>query len=172
MVGQGHSVVVECSIIILGLIVSVCWHLSNKGYYFWELHWVFFVLDLEQKMSDDKKIYSLFYQKGKKDNENPVLNDGQYFRPWKPANISTSKVTLVLSFIVSLTWSFLLCERVYKYVITVNKISLTCSCKWVWLVICLLISVGLIYLLILIGSYIKSPLDHTIKMFDPENKKN
>jgi len=86
-------------LLIVGYVVSILWHLSCKGYYFWVKHWTAQLLKLEE--SNNYAVYSVFSESVKK-NENNLLN------PLQSANISTSKVTLLFSFCISITWLFLI----------------------------------------------------------------
>ena len=44
----------------LGFLVSVLWHLSCKGYYFWTKNWLDIVLKFERQLYEEQAIYSLF----------------------------------------------------------------------------------------------------------------
>lgn len=102
---------VKLIILLLGYIVSMFWHLSNKGYEYWELHWTAFLKDIESSMKSEDKLYSVFYwgEKIENDKQNKMsINYGCYLKPWKPASVSTSKIILLLSFIVVVGWGCLL----------------------------------------------------------------
>ncbi len=88
-------------LLILGFITSILWHLSCKGYYFWVKHWTSQLLKLEE--SNNYAVYSVFSESVKK-RENNLLN------PLQSANVSTSKVTLLFSFCVSIIWLFLILD--------------------------------------------------------------
>lgn len=99
---------VKLIILLLGYIVSVFWHLSNKGYVYWELHWTAFLKDIESKMKGKEKnerLYSVFYWG---DSETKGINYGCYWNPISPASVSTSNITLLMSFIVAVCWGCLL----------------------------------------------------------------
>ncbi len=91
-------------LLILGFLVSVLWHLSCKGYYFWTKNWLDVVLKFEKQLSEEQAIYSLFSKRVKNENDKLYL-------PTQSANVSTSKVTLLLSFIASWTWAFLIFDK-------------------------------------------------------------
>jgi hypothetical protein len=95
---------IKIGLLSLGFLVSILWHLSCKGYYFWVKNWLDIVLKLEHQLQDEQKIYSLFSKRIKDENDSLLI-------PTQSANISTSKVTLLLSFIVSTTWAFLLIDK-------------------------------------------------------------
>lgn len=91
-------------LLMLGFLVSVLWHLSCKGYYFWTKNWLDVVLKFERQLSEEQAIYSLFSKRVKNENDKLYL-------PTQSANVSTSKVTLLLSFITSWTWAFLIFDK-------------------------------------------------------------
>lgn len=95
---------IKIGLLSLGLLVSILWHLSCKGYYFWVKNWLDIVLKLENQLQEEQKIYSLFSKRVKDKNDNLLI-------PTQSANISTSKITLLLSFVVSTTWAFLLIDK-------------------------------------------------------------
>ena len=84
-------------ILILGSIISIMWHISCKGYYFWILNWTYLIHKEEEEMQ--LRIHSGFSQKVEDDNKLP-----KSLNPIKAANFSTSKITLLFSFIVSVSW--------------------------------------------------------------------
>jgi hypothetical protein len=83
----------------IGLIVSVLWHLSCKGYYLWIIHWILVIFKLEEEMDDKFKVYSIF-------TKNLLEKNTSSFSPIKPANISTSKATLLFSWGVCFFWAY------------------------------------------------------------------
>jgi len=89
----------KVSLLLLGFIVSVLWHLSCKGYYFWIKNWTYQIKRFEDNIKKKDKVYSVFssHVKNKKNN---------LFNPIQSANISTSKLILILSFIVSVIWGY------------------------------------------------------------------
>lgn len=97
-------------LLAVGYIVSVLWHLSCKGYYFWIKHWTAQLLKMEE--SNNYAVYSVFSESVKK-KDNKLLN------PFQSANISTSKVTLLFSFSIAVTWLFLILNNLF--VLCTNK---------------------------------------------------
>lgn len=91
-------------LLVVGYIISVLWHLSCKGYYFWVKHWTTQLLKFEE--SNNFSIYSTF-NKSVKENENKLWN------PLQSANVSTSKVTLLFSFCITIAWLFFI---LHKYI--------------------------------------------------------
>ncbi len=124
----------------LGFLVSVLWHLSCKGYYFWTKNWLSVVLKFENQLSEEQAVYSLFSSKVKNQ------NDKLYF-PTESANISTSKVTLLLSFIASWTWAFLIFDK-----LDIINFHILCI-----ILLSLLTNLGLIFLL---GLTLKSDISN------------
>lgn len=92
-------------ILILGYVVSICCFLSGKGYYYWEISWIKLVHRYEKeilnhtKENDLLRAYSVFFDKKK--SSHPWLI-------WKGANISSSKLSLWMSFIITCSWGYLL----------------------------------------------------------------
>jgi len=93
---------------ILGYIVSILWHLSCKGYYFWIKNWTFQINRFEDKMKNEQKVYSVFSKHVKEKGNN-------LFNPIQSANISTSKLTLILSLLVSFIWGYFSIYYVSSY---------------------------------------------------------
>jgi hypothetical protein len=85
---------------LLGFFVSILWHLSCKGYYFWIKNWTFQISRFEDDMEDEQKVYSVF-------SEHVKEKENKLFSPIQSANISTSKLTLILSLFVCFIWSYL-----------------------------------------------------------------
>ena len=80
----------------LGFIVSLAWHWSNKGYYYWNINFISLVNHYEKnllKFNENERIYFVFANKEKQNN---------YTNPLSGANISTSKISILLSYIITL----------------------------------------------------------------------
>lgn len=103
--------VILLGILILGYVVSICCFLSGKGYYYWEVSWIKLVHRYEKeilkqtKEDDMLRAYSLFFDKEK--SSHPLL-------VWKGANISSSKLSLWMSFIITCSWGYLLLHELLK----------------------------------------------------------
>ena len=108
-------------IAILGYIVSMCWYLSSKGYVYWEIHWIKYLLYVEDKIrsnyTDGSSVYKSFFNTNEKEKK---IDDGGYWKAWEGANISTSKVILLMTFIVTVAWGYLLTASMQD--IDLNKI--------------------------------------------------
>lgn len=88
-------------ILFLGYIISLLWFLSCKGYYFWNINFITLVNNCEKDLKPDPKerVYFVFANKKTQNN---------YFNPISGANISTSKVAILFSFIITISWGILL----------------------------------------------------------------
>ena len=95
----------EILILILGAIISILWHFSCKGYYFWILNWYEQIKKLENK--NDIEIHSVFI----KNIEYKFDNICSHIHPLRSSNQSTQKLTLLLSFIISICWLSLLIKK-------------------------------------------------------------
>lgn len=83
---------------IAGFIVSLFWYWANKGYYYWNINFITLVNHYEKnllKFKEDERIYFVFANKE---------NQNNYINPLSGANISTSKISILLSFIITLFW--------------------------------------------------------------------
>ena len=114
-------------VLILGCIVSLFWYWSNKGYYYWIINFINLVSYYEKKLlhfNEKERIYFVFSNKNEQNN---------YTSPIKGANISTSKVSILLSFIITTFWFTVLISK------TIIKFSSTDA--WYIYVISYIISV-------------------------------
>lgn len=87
-------------ICLLGFIFSLLWHWANKGYYYWAVHFISLVNHYEKnllKLDEKERVYFVFADKG--------LNENAY-NPITGANFSTSKISLLVSYIVCIVWSW------------------------------------------------------------------
>ncbi|CAM1344639.1 RipA family octameric membrane protein [Tenacibaculum amylolyticum] len=92
-------------LITLGYITSLFWYWSSKGYYFWNINFITLVNDCEKntlKLKKKERVYSVFANKKTQNN---------YLNPISGANISTSKIAILFSFVISIVWSVLLLEK-------------------------------------------------------------
>lgn len=132
-------------IVCLGCFISILWHLSCKGYYYWIKNWTHLINRLEKQIeNDDEKVYSIFAKCVKEKDDN-LMN------PIQSANISTSKVTLILSFGVSYFWFYIL---VYKLIAKYCCSQLCCCFEFIIALILTLITI------IVFGQFLKSDISH------------
>lgn len=137
---------IKIGLLGLGLLVSVLWHLSCKGYYFWVKNWIYQVSRLEKEMDDKFKVYSVF-SKSVKEKDDKILI------PTKSSNISTSKVTLFLSFIISFIWAYLFIDKLT---------SCFCICGFKIILNLVLSLISTFALTLLLGAFFKSDIHNHI----------
>ena len=92
------NIILWC-ILGLGFIVSMCCHLSGKGYYYWEINWIKLIIHYEKQvwpLKKEESVYSIFA------NEKDL---NHYWNLVVGANISSSKLSLVVSFAISYAWA-------------------------------------------------------------------
>lgn len=108
-------------ILIVGYLISLAGYLSCKGYYYWEKNWIMLVQYYENtylkdskagKVKEDKELlfrnrtYSVF------------ANVKDLDKPWgirTSANVSTTKVALVLTFIITSVFGTILLYEVMPF---------------------------------------------------------
>lgn len=88
---------------IVGVLISIFWNLSCKGYYYWSKNWIEIIIRHEKELIEssddiDLGVYSIF-SKNIHDSKNSI------FKIYGHANISTPKLTLIFSFSVILLWT-------------------------------------------------------------------
>lgn len=103
----------ELLLTIVGYVVSFATYLSGKGYYYWEINWIRLVQYFEntylkvnktagEKVNTKEKfryrVYSVFANK----EDNKCM-----CRPMSGANISTSKVALLVTLFVTILWGMM-----------------------------------------------------------------
>lgn len=97
---------------LLGYIVSMCWYWSNKGYTYWWNHWSNFLQIAEKYreggIPEADGVYTSFSYK----KEGIFTNIGRYMNPLSGANVSTSKVVLLMSFSIACAWGVVLCRDI------------------------------------------------------------
>lgn len=102
-------------ILIIGFIVSLFWHWANKGYYYWNINFITLVNHYEKnilKFKEEERVYFVFANKLK----------SNYLDPTGGANISTSKLSILLSFIITCFWGIAFLNITLDPYITNNKV--------------------------------------------------
>ena len=128
-------------ILILGYIVSICCYLSGKGYYYWEVSWIRLLHNYEKNVlqetadKEELRIYSRFCDIKKSSFPETI---------WKGANISSSKLSLWMSFIIACSWMFLLLLRLDDNTIYPEKLN-----PWAAIIISVAITWCITYVLAL-----------------------
>ena len=84
---------------ILGYVISIGAFLSIKGYFYWEVNWIMLIHHFEKVhfKSKDERVYSVFANKGTNNSLNPI----------KGANVSTTKVALVMTTVIIVVWGMI-----------------------------------------------------------------
>ena len=134
--------IIRICLSFFGLIASILWHLSCKGYYFWIKNWTLQLKRFEDCLDDKYKTYTVFseFVKEKEDN---------LWNPIQSANISTSKLTLILSFLICFGWSYLFTAKLSVLIFKYNLCAVA------------LVSIILAYsLIVIIGQFLKTDLSH------------
>lgn len=90
---------------VLGLITSLMLYWSGKGYYYWITNWIMLIHDYERRFLAEDRVYGCHANKSA---------NNEYFSITTGANISTSKVSLVFSFMLATVWMFLLIKRIFE----------------------------------------------------------
>jgi hypothetical protein len=99
----------ECYILLIaGYIISLFWHLSCKGYYYWITNFIQLICKCEEKLDNFEKIYYCFADKN-------ANND--YTNIKKGANISTSVMVCMLSYLTAIIWAVMFIYKLLHIVI-------------------------------------------------------
>lgn len=100
----GGNIVLSSVIALVGYVVSICCYLSGKGYYYWEINWIRLLHNYEKEVlketkdHEEMRVYSRFYD---------IKKSSFPMTLWKGANISSSKLSLWMSFAIACSWGFL-----------------------------------------------------------------
>lgn len=95
---------------ILATFISLVWHLSCKGYNYWSNSWMLIIKRLELSIIGNKRELAVYT-----DFSVSVINgEKESFGPLKSGNISTPKLTLLVSFSATIVWSFLAVVEYFK----------------------------------------------------------
>ena len=142
----------ELCVAIVGYVVSIGAILSIKGYYYWETNWIMLVHHFEKVyLADepkDMRIYSVFA------NQNANSDIGAIRQG---ANISTSKVALVLTCFIAWIWGVIVLYFCIILLPIEGNDGISC-CK---LLFSGIVSFAITYVLVLVGGhFLKSNLDN------------
>lgn len=143
--GGGDGEYLKITLLLLGFIISVFWHLACKGYYFWMKNWIRIIIKIEKELENDKdqRLYSIFCKE-------IFEKDNNLFCPIQSANISTSKITLSFSFIVCIAWAFIL---LFPLIASCHP------CAYLWFIVLVLAVVMSLTFIYIIGVFHKSDLN-------------
>lgn len=129
----------ELALAIIGYVISLACLLSCKGYYYWEYKWIERLQHFEKNVwglkNSDLQVYSAFVNKRQHDKP-ASLFDG--------ASVSTTKVALVLTFIITVSWGALVTYLV------MNSCTSLCPCCATFTAIS--VSIIASYILMIVGS--------------------
>ena len=133
-----YSVKGEYQIIvaIVGYVVSLSAWLSIKGYSYWENMWIEKLHRFEKnilKFTDEMLVYS-------NDNVDTDVHDNP-FRPFKGANISTTKVAIFMTAFITIAWGFLILMLWFNI-----------KCEIAKILVATLMSIGLSYIFMIAGT--------------------
>ncbi|SFA50177.1 hypothetical protein SAMN04488511_1095 [Pedobacter suwonensis] len=129
----------KIGLLLLGYSCSILWHMSNKGYYFWALNFIKIINYYEKKISGDdnnERVYSILAYKEQ--------NIDVLF-PNHAANYSTSKISLVFSYIISFSWGILFFYKILA-ILPTSSICIAIGC-------CIFLNPLIIAIISIIGKY-------------------
>ena len=139
--GEQENEIIQWCILGLGYIASMCCYLSAKGYYYWEINWIKLIMHYEKQVwpiTKDNSVYSIFANK-------KTLNNYWSFR--SGANISSSKLSLIVSFFITYAWAAM---------ITLRFVNEKCCCC---VALSLLVALAVTWLLlVVVGRLLHSDL--------------
>lgn len=131
----------------IGFTISLFWHWANKGYYYWNINFVTLVNHYEKnllKFKESERIYFVFANKESKNS---------YSNPFSGANISTSKISILLSYFFSIFFGSYATARLLEDCI---------KCQEILILISVVITSSVIFALskIFAKPYLRSYHDH------------
>ncbi|HEX8017760.1 MAG TPA: hypothetical protein VF465_21210, partial [Flavobacterium sp.] len=131
----------------IGFTISLFWHWANKGYYYWNINFITLVNHYEKnllKFKESERIYFVFANKDSQNN---------YSNPFQGANISTSKISILLSYLFVIFFGSYAFSRLLENYITSEELLVLVSA---------LMTATIVYLLskVLAKPYLKSYHDH------------
>lgn len=92
-----NSVVSALFLAIVGIIISVFWNLSCKGYYYWSSNWIKLIKKFEEDYFGEKAVYGVFMNEVHEQNNSLICLTKGY-------NVSTPKLTMIFSFLSIVSW--------------------------------------------------------------------
>lgn len=81
---------------LIGFSISLLWYWANKGYYYWNINFITLVNHYEKNLLNFKESERIYFVFANKDSQNDYLN------PIGGANISTSKISILLSYLFTI----------------------------------------------------------------------
>lgn len=105
----------------LGLITSICWFSSVRGYYHWIISWIGVVHDYEKKLAELSEKENKYFVYA-------VLKDVD--KKFYHKNLSTQRITVIFVFCVIIAWILLLIKSFFNFIkiyLSIPKILLDAS---------------------------------------------
>ena len=106
---------------VSGYVVSLLFHLSSKGYYYWITNWITLIMKHEKDFMsscDYERVYSCF--------ANKKINNN-YLCPMSGANISTSKIVCFLSYLFTFAFGVLFLHNLEQFTTLCTFLGLDCA---------------------------------------------
>lgn len=157
-------IIVKYGLLFLNFIISFFWFVANKGYYYWNIHWINLVHYYEReilKLDINNRVFNVVSNK-------KIQND--FLNPIKGANISTSKVTILFSFVVCLISGIMLFYIFFDSKTISNCIPI--NSPFLNFIFSTFISIFLIYIMLnLSKKYLKGYIKHMHNLKFNLNKK-
>lgn len=144
----------------LGYTFGILWYWANKGYYYWNINFIMLVNHYEQnifKFDKAESVYSVFANK-------EIQN--KYGSITSGANFSTSKISILVSYIIAFSWGVALFYLIIYKIIFLCEPDKKFQEMYPYLIACFFLSVIISYIIIQfmtikIGKkYLKSYIDH------------
>jgi hypothetical protein len=140
----------EYSLLLLGFVVGLFWYWSCKGYYYWNINFITLVNNFEKeilKLDEKERVYFVFANKNTQNN---------YLNPISGANVSTSKVTILFSFTITVMWGVLILYKIFE------KISCFEHCDWVNILLSMFLSIIVVLIIsqLIPKHFLYSKIDH------------
>ena len=143
-------------ILFIGFIVSMLWHLSAKGYYFWSIHWIKVVNKFEKELYPQEykyRVYTIFSEYVRMNEKYCPVSGG--------LNISTPKSLMLLSYFSALIFIFFLWYHIGVKFLWCLDCFLQKTC---FVIIVLLLGIGTNFVFIKLGrKYLSNSMSHFIK---------
>lgn len=141
---------IQFMILVAGYVISLFWYLSSKGYYHWNINFITLVNYYEEELLKFKKSERVYFVHANTKNQN------NYWSPIIGANISTSKIAILFSFVVSIFWGILLCNTLLG-----DVLARVIVCRlFIWPSMLIISVIGTLTLGAIFGKYLKSYIKH------------
>lgn len=102
---------IKLGLSVLATFISLVWHLSCKGYNYWSNSWMQIIKRLELRVINGKREFAVYTDFSK----TVIADEKHSIYPTKSGNISTPKLTLIVSFCSIIIWAIFSCNEYYHY---------------------------------------------------------